>query len=149
MMKLVQFLISVSFAQLSSTSGCKRPNLEPPDCHQIYSAQWCENEAEFLSNHMDFQPRGGGGQPPPSVTPTCPASCQKGRTHSLAVKGRGAGSCSCHSEGVLMEATTVALDVFERRPALGLSRRPCYREGSTLQRSCCMTLTCNESRCTL
>lgn len=148
MMKLVQFLISVSFAQLSSTSGCKRPNLEPPDCHQIYSAQWCENEAEFLSNHMDFQPGGEVGNRPHQWHPHAQPAARRG-THSLAVKGRGAGSCSCHSEGVLMEATTVALDVFERRPALGLSRRPCYREGSTLQRSCCMTLTCNDSRCTL
>lgn len=41
-MKLIQFLISVSLAQLSSIRLCNSPNLEPPDCNQIHSAQRCE-----------------------------------------------------------------------------------------------------------
>lgn len=133
---------------LSSTSGCKRPNLEPPDCIKSIHRSDVKMKLNFWAITWIFSLGGEVGNRPHRWHPHTQRAARRG-TRSLAVKGWGAGSCFCHSEGVLMEATSVALDVFESRPALGLSCRSCYREGSTLQRSRCMTLTCNDSRCTL
>lgn len=89
---------------------CKSPNLEPPDCNQIHSAQqrgirvlWMK--LSFWAITWIFSVVGE------CVTVTLGGT--QGRHTQRGCDERGAGNCSCHGEGVLMERLTVTLGVCQ------------------------------------
>lgn len=150
-MKLIQFLISISFAVLSSIRPCNKPNLDPPDCNQIHWLRWYEVHEIWMKLNFWAITRifsvVGDSTHLPSVTPTCPASCQSGHTQ-CGCDGVRAGTCFCHGEGIL-EVTTAALGVLENLLVLGLSNSSCSGEHHTLQCTCRRTLTGNDIKCTI
>lgn len=112
-MELIQFLISVCLAQLSSIRVCNSPNLEPPDCNQIHSVQPCEIQVVWMKLSF-WAPHGFSGWRGKCVTTTLGGTQgPRAGTHSAVGKEKGAGNCSCHGERVLMEVLTLSLGVCQ------------------------------------
>lgn len=146
-MKLIQFLLSVSLAQLSSIRVRNSPNLEPPDCNQIHSARRCEIqvvwmkpsfwaitwifsvEEEVCDCHPQWHPR------PQSRHTQRGCGGQRGWELLLPQGGGADGGADCNSGSCAS--------------ALRVSKSSCHRENPLLQCTHCTTFTFNGSRCTI